>query len=356
MPRKPRPIIVSKKLRDELVTISKSRVSQAWLVQRANIVLACINEEPIQEISDRYGLSQSTVIRWKNRFLEKGLDGLRDATRSGRPTRYDSEFKSLVLEKLSEIPPDGYGQWTGALLAKELDASPDAVWRFLREQRINLARKRTWCVSTDPEFVRKAADVVGLYLDPPENAVVMAIDEKPNIQALGYETGYVCTSDKKIVQACESRYVRNGTLNLFAALEVATGVVHGKATASTEKNRVGFLKFMDDVLGELPDDLDYHVIMDNHSIHKNCGFWLEKHPNVTFHYTPTNASWLNMVEIWFGILSRSSLKNKSASTPDQLAKHIEAFIMSYNKDCKPFQWRKRVVKGSQLQNSIKNLE
>ena len=356
MPRKPRPVKVSKKLRNELVDISHSRVSPTWLVQRACIILACIDEEPIQEIADRFDKSPSTVIRWKNRFLENGIEGLRDEPRSGRPPQYVSDFKQAVLEKLAGDPPDGYGQWTGSLLAKELNASADAVWRFLREQRINLARKRTWCVSTDPDFARKAADVVGLYLDPPDNAIVLSIDEKPNIQALEYETGYVFTSDRKTVQACESRYKRNGTLNLNAALEVATGVIHGETTSNAEKTRVGFLRFMDNVLSELPPEADYHVILDNHSIHKNCDFWLKDHPNVFFHYTPTNASWLNMVEIWFGILGRQSLKNRSSSSTDDLSKHIEAFILAYNKGCKPFHWRKREVKGSQLRNIADNFK
>jgi transposase len=241
-------------------------------------------------------------------------------------------------------------------LAKVPDASPDAVYRFLREERICLARRKSWCVSTDPEFAKKAADVVGLYLDPPENACVFSIDEKPNIQALSFETGHVLTSGHKVIQACESRHGRNGTLNLFAALEAATGRMTGKTTSSSEKNRFGFLAFMDELMPELPVDIECHVILDDHSIHKNCDKWLETHPNVFFHFTPTKASWLNMVEIWFGILGRSSLRNKSSLSTDELATHIEAFIKSYNKNCKPFKWRKREIRGSQLSKTIRNSE
>jgi transposase len=294
------------------------------------------------------------VIRWKNRFLAKGLAGLSDHQRSGRPAKYLEAFKKTVLKKLEQKPPDGYGQWDGVLLAKELDVSKDAVWRFLREHRISLARKRSWCVSTDPAFAVKAADVVGLYLTPPEKAMVLCVDEKPNIQALERLTGYTVSSDRKLVRGLESAYKRNGTLNLFAALEVASGTIHGQVTPSPEKTKKGFLAFMDELLSELPTELEYHVILDNHSIHTRHGAWLEQHENVFFHYTPTSASWMNMVEIWFGILGRKSLRGKSFSSTGELSGHIEKFIASYNQNAKPFTWRKREVHGAQLKNNAHN--
>ena len=338
----------------KLLEMAGSRSALASEVQRARFILGCLAGEPINEIATRLSTSPSTVIRWKNRFLAKGLSGLADYQRSGRPPKYSESFKTAVLMKLGEEPPEGYGQWDGVLLAKELGSSKDAVWRLLREHRISLARKRSWCVSSDPAFAAKAADVVGLYLAPPENAMVLCVDEKPNIQALERRTGYAISSDRKLIKGLESTYKRNGTLNLFAALEVASGIIHGKVTPSPEKTKKGFLAFMEELLSELPDDLEYHAIMDNHSIHTKNEVWLENHKNVVFHYTPTKTSWLNMVEIWFGILARKSLRGKSFSSKEELSAHIEKFIASYNKSAKPFTWRKREVHGAQLNNNARN--
>jgi transposase len=258
-----------------------------------------------------------------------------------------------VLKTLEEPPPKGQAKWDGAAVAVHLGVSDDAVWRVLRREGICLARQRSWCVSTDPEFTSKAADIVGLYLNPPEKALVISIDEKPSIQALERTTGYVCTSNGKIVQGLKSTYKRHGTLNLFAALNVATGAIHAQTTKL--KRRVEFLAFMDQLLSELPAEKQIHVILDNYCIHKRNEEWLAEHPNVTFHFTPTSASWLNQVEIWFGILSRKALKGASFRDVDQLRAAIEAFIEAYQPNAKPFVWRKREVKGSQLKNTIVNL-
>jgi len=225
----------------------------------------------------------------------------------------------------------------------------------LRKHNICLARQRSRCVSTDPEFAPKAADIVGLYLAPPEKALVISVDEKPSIQALERATGYVCTSSGKIVRGLKSTYKRHGTLNLFAALNVATGAIH---TQTTEfKRRVEFLAFMDQVLLELPgsNEEDLHVILDNYCIHKRTDEWLARQPNVKFHFTPTSASWLDQVEIWFGILSRKALKNASFQSVDELCVAINAFVEAYQLNVKPFVWRKREVKGSQLRNTISNI-
>jgi len=176
----------------------------------------------------------------------------------------------------------------------------------LRKEGICLSRQRSWCVSTDPEFSAKAADIIGLYLNPPENALVLSVDEKPSIQALERKTGYVETNSGKIVRGFKSTYKRHGTLNLFAALEVATGAIHTQITK--RKRRIEFLEFMDNVMTEMPGDKQVHVIMDNYCIHKKNQAWLAAHPNAFFHFTPTSASWLNQVEIWFGIFSRKALR------------------------------------------------
>lgn len=227
------------------------------------------------------------------------------------------------------------------------------MWKILNKEGIQLQRTRSWCVSTDKEFTTKAADIVGLYLNPPQNALVLCIDEKPSIQALSRKTGYVETSSGKVVRGLQSTYKRNGTINLFAALKVCTGEVQTKTTAS--KKRVDFLSFMDDVVKDIPSDKEIHVILDNYSTHKKNQDWLEKHQNVKFHFTPTSASWLNQIEIWFGILTRKALRGASFNNINDLVSAIEDFTNSYHKNVKPFVWKKREVRGAQLRDTIANL-
>jgi transposase len=332
-----------------------SRSLEWRLVERAKIVSKLLDGQLVNKVAQEHGTGQNTVIKWRNRFATHGIKGLHDQHRSGKPVKYDSVFRSRVLKTLELPPPKGQACWDGPAIAKHLDVSDDAVWRLLRKEGICLARQRSWCVSTDPEFAPKAADIIGLYLAPPQNALVISVDEKPGIQALERAAGYVCTSSNKIVRGLKSTYKRHGTLNLFAALNVATGDVH---TQTTElKRRIEFLAFMDQLLLELPnsEQKEIHVILDNYCIHKRNDEWLKAHPNVAFHFTPTSASWLNQVEIWFGILSRKALKNASFGSVEELRSAIEAFIESYRENPKPFVWRKREVKGSQLRNTITNL-
>ncbi len=332
---------------------ASSRTLEARLVERARIIKGCLAGVPVGQLANELNIRPNTVIEWRKRFDEQGIKGLHDRPRSGKPRTYDSSLRDRILKTLEQLPPKGQAKWDGAALAAHLGVSDDAIWRVLRKEGICLSRQRSWCVSTDPEFSVKAADIVGLYLNPPEKALVISIDEKPSIQALERTRGYVCTSNGKIVQGLRSTYKRHGTLNLFAALNVATGAIHTQATKL--KRRVEFLEFMDHLLSELPVDREIHVILDNYCIHKRNEEWLAAHPNVTFHFTPTSASWLNMVEIWFGILSRKALKGASFRSIDQLREAIEAFVEAYQPKAKPFVWRKREVKGSQLKNTIINL-
>jgi transposase len=234
-----------------------------------------------------------------------------------------------------------------------VSVSDDAVWRVLRKEGIQLRRHRSWCVSTDPEFSVKSADIIGLYLAPPQKALVLCVDEKPSIQALERSTGYVQTSSGKIVRGLKSTYKRHGTINLFAALDVAAGTIQSKTTVT--KKRPDFQSFLDDIVADVPEDKDIHVILDNYCTHKKNEEWLALHTNVHFHFTPTSASWLNQVEIWFGILSRKTLSGASFTSTEQLVQAIEAFIASYNETASPFVWRKREVRGAQLRNTIANL-
>jgi len=355
MPRKAKSIECDKKTREKLERIAKSQKEEKRLVRRAEMVLGCLDGKRIMDIAAELGEQEDVIIKWRDRFIEKGIEGLNDAPRSGKPVVYDDEWKRKVLEKLDEAPPNGQVRWDGPTLAAALETSEDAVQRFLQKEGIQLARMRTWCISTDPEFSAKAADIVGLYLNPPENAIVISIDEKPSIQALSRRTGVIKMRNGKIVSAIKSTYKRNGTQNLFAALEIANGTIHGKVTKT--KKRVDFLAFMDDLLKELPtgEGTEYHVILDNYCIHKRCDEWLALHPNVFFHYTPTSASWLNQVEIWFNIMTRKVLRGASFDNIKQLADAIAQYIEAYNQTAKPFIWKKREVKGSQIKDKLSNL-
>ena len=202
------------------------------------------------------------------------------------------------------------------------------MWRLLRSQKIDLAGRKSWCESQDPEFVAKAADVVGLYIAPPENAVVICVDEKPSIQALERAQGYLKLPNGRTLTGHSHDYKRNGTSTLFAAFEVATGKV--TAAHKNRRRRVEFLDFMNNIVAAHPDTA-IHVILDNLNTHKpRNDRWLRRHPNVHFHFTPTRASWLNQVEIWFSILQGKSLHGASFTSVKQLREHIDAFIKAYN--------------------------
>lgn len=355
MPRRGKKLECSEEELRALVKITSAHKSEQRMVRRAKMVIGCAQGKRIKDIAEELGERPNTVIKWRDRYIEHGIDGLRDAHRPGRTAVYGADLRDAVLAKLSETPPNSLARWDGGTLAAELGVSDDAVWRLLRKEGIHLARQRTWCVSTDPDFTAKAAEIVGLYLAPPENAVVICVDEKPSIQALSRTTGYVKTRDGKTMRAIKSTYRRNGTQNLFAALSVATGQIHGKSTKY--KKRVDFLDFMDELLDELEtsEDTEYHVILDNYCIHKHNDAWLAENKNVFFHYTPTSASWLNQVEIWFNIMTRKVLRGASFDSTDQLSDAIMKYISAYDQTAEPFAWKKREVKGSQIKDTIANI-
>ena len=346
-------LICSAEQRAELMSLARSRTEEARLVERAKIVLGCLDGKRNDEVGRELGVRPNTVGLWRKRFAAQGLAGLRDRARPGKAPKYGAELRLRVLRQLELPPPKGSASWDGGSLAAALGVSDDAVWRVLRKDGVQLRRHRSWCVSTDPEFAAKAADIIGLYLSPPENALVLSIDEKPTIQALERTTGYVQTSSGKVVRGLKSTYKRHGTINLFAALNVATGIIRGKTTET--KKRVDFQAFMDEVVADLSPDREVHVILDNLCTHKKNDDWLAAHPNVTFHFTPTSASWLNQVEIWFGIFSRKALAGASFRSVTQLTQAIQDFIDVHNHKAAPFVWRKREVKGAQLRNTIVNL-
>ena len=354
MPRHAPALECSAEDKASLNDMVKCRTEEARAVERARIILACLEGMEIKQVALKLGVSVLTVGKWRKRFALWGLRGLRDQLRPGKPVTYGAEFRNRVLALLEQPPPPGMSHWDGTEVAKKLDSSVHAVWRVLRREGIYLQRPRSWCVSTDREFAPKAAAVVGLYLNPPVNAVVLSVDEKPSMQAIEQSSGYVETDSGAVVRALKSTYKRHGTLNLFAALEVGTGQVHTKIT--DYKKRTDFLGFLDGIVADQPVDKEVHVILDNYATHKRNEGWLAKYAGrVQFHFTPTSASWLNQIEIVFSLLARKTLRGASFKNKDPLRDAIAAFIQNHNAHAKPFRWRKREVKGSQLRNTIINL-
>ena len=312
-------------------------------VFRARIVLLASEGRSTRSIARELGTMPRTVSGWRGRFAREGLAGLEDKAHDGPAPKYGPETGRRILALVDEPPPEGHARWTGPLLAKTLgDVHEQYVWRFLRAQKIDLSGRKSWCESNDPAFAAKAADVVGLYLAPPENAIVICVDEKPSIQALERAQGYLKLPNGRTLTGRSHDYKRNGTSTLFAAFEVATGRV--VATHKKRRRRVEFLEFMNQIVAAYPAETAIHVVLDNPNTHKpKNDRWLKRHPNVHFHFTPTRASWLNQVEIWFSILEGKSLRGASFSSVEQLREHIDAFINAYNQNAVPFVWTKAEV-------------
>lgn len=323
--------------------------------QRAQFVLAAARGEGTTSIARQFGVRPATVSKWRTRFAQQRLAGLEDQPRAGAPVRYGKQTEARILALLDQAPPRGYARWNGRLVAEKLgDVSAAHVWRVLRQHQIQLERRRSWCVSTDPEFVPKAADIIGLYLHPPDNAIVLAIDEKPHIQALERAQGYLRLPNGRAVSGYTHDYTRHGTTTLFAALEVATG--HIKAGHYWRRRRREFLHFLNEVVADYPADVEIHVVLDNLSTHKpKRDRWLARHPNVHLHYTPTHASGLNQVEVWFSLLSRAALRDARFTSPWDVRDAIDAYITVYNPQATPFEWRKQVVHAVALQKRYSNL-
>src|SRR5437667_6633088 len=316
---------------------------------RARIVLMAAAGKSTEQIASALSTRTARVAKWRVRFARNRLAGLQDTPRPGRAPelRYPEETTDRILKKLNQSPPSGYSCWNGGLLAEALgDVSPDKVWQVLRQQKISLQRRQSWCVSTDPEFAQKAADIVGLYLNPPENALVLCIDEKPCIQALERAQGWIRLPNGRALSGFTHEYKRHGTTTLFAALNVASGLVH--AGHYRRRRRREFLDFMNELISKYPDK-ELHVVLDNLNTHKpKEDRWLKAHPNVHLHFIPTHSSWLNQVECWFSILSRSTLQGGSFTSVRILVESIEAFVTSWNQKAAPFEWTKAEVHQQQM--------
>jgi transposase len=340
-------IVLTAAERSELDGLARSTKTEHRLRQRARIVLAAADGMATRAIGREVGCTTGTASKWRVRYAERRLAGLDETGERGNAPKYSSDTTRRILRVLDLRPPDGYGRWSGPLIARALgDVDVQQVWRVLRAQKIDLAARKSWCESNDPEFAAKAADVVGLYLAPPENAIVISVDEKPSIQALERKQGYLKMPNGRALTGQSHDYKRHGTTTLFAAFNVATGTVIGRQY--NRRRRIEFLDFMNRVVTAHPGR-ELHVILDNLNTHKpKNDQWLKRHRNVHFHFTPTRASWLNQVEIWFSILSSKSLAGTSFDSIDALKTHIDTFIAAYNVDAKPFVWTKSQVHQKRL--------
>lgn len=333
-----RRIVLEQDEREELDRLQRSPSVPAGLARRARVVLLMADSVSGAEIARMSGYTDVQVSRLRRRFAEERLAGLGDRPRSGRPLSIDARTRAGVVAMTLKPPPPGVTHWSTRDLASEIGVSHTTVHRIWRAHDLQPHRVQTFKFSTDPHAEEKIHDVVGLYLNPPSNAVVLSVDEKTQIQALN-RTQPILPLRPGVPVRQTHDYHRNGLTSLYAALEVASGRVIGKC--SERHTGADFLRFLN-VLTRRFYKRDLHVILDNSSTHKTPEIkkWLEAHPRVHFHFTPTGASWLNMVEAWFGILTRKSVRRGSFNTVRALIKHIGEYIDRWNHNPTPFVWTK----------------
>jgi transposase len=305
---------------------------------RARIVLRAAEGATNTEIAAEAGVSLPTVGLWRRSFSERGLDGLNDAPRSGRPREIDDDEVQRVLAMTLEPPPDGTTQWSVRRLAAATGLSATTVHRIWRDHKLKPHQVRSFKFSRDPRLAEKIVDVVGLYLDPPKGALVLCVDEKTQIQALDRTQPTLPMKVGKAKRMTHD-YKRNGTTSLYAALEIATGEVTG--ACYPQHRHQEFIAFLNQLVRAYPRR-PLHVVLDNSSTHSTPEVerWLERHKRVHFHFTPTSASWMNMVEIWFSILTNQQVRRGVYHDVPELIAAIEHFIDGYNERAKPFVWTK----------------
>jgi transposase/DNA-binding CsgD family transcriptional regulator len=323
--------------RDELIGLTRSSSVGAGLAARARIVLLAADGTPNVEIARLVGVSRPTVNAWRARYVERGLAGLADEKRSGRKRSIDQ--RRVVAETLTPPPASlGVTHWSSRLLAKRLGTSHVTIAEAWKRYGVKPWRAETFKFSTDPELEAKVADIIGLYLAPPENAIVLCCDEKSQIQALN-RTQKTLPMQPGHAEQRTHDYVRHGTTTLFAALEIATGRVTG--VCKNRHRHQEFLAFLKHVARAYPDR-QLHLVMDNYAAHKhpNVGAWLAANPRIQVHFTPTSGSWLNLVEVWFSIIERQAIHRGSFPSVRDLMIKIRAFINGWNDRCQPFVWTK----------------
>jgi transposase len=333
-----RPIVLSDSDRSELERLQRSPSVSSGISRRARVVLLIAENLSGTEVAIRTGYTVVQISRIRRRFAEEGLSGLSDKPRSGRPLSITARKRAQVVAMTLKPPGEGLSHWSSRELASEVGVSHSTVHRIWKAHDLQPHRIETFKFSTDPDAEEKIHDVVGLYLNPPTNAVVLSVDEKTQIQALN-RTQPILPLRPGLPARQTHDYHRNGLTSLYAALEVASGKVVGEC--SDRHTGADFLRFLK-MLARRYRKRELHVILDNSSTHKTpeVQAWLEEHPRIHFHFTPTGASWLNMVEAWFSILTRKSVRRGSFDTVRALIKHIERYIDHWNEHPTPFIWTK----------------
>jgi transposase len=304
---------------------------------RSRIVLAASEGQSNQQIAATLRIPEVTAGKWRRAFAAAGLDGLQDAPRAGRPPKHGPEVWERIQTRACQ-QPEAYSRWTVRTLARDLKLPPATVHGVLVASDLQPHRIRTFTFSPDPDFEAKLLDIVGLYLHPPENALVVCVDEKTGIQALDRtQPGLPLRARRP--RTWTNEYVRHGTQALLAALDVATGRVIGHV--KDRRTSVNFLRFMDDVVAAFPRR-DLHVVLDNLNIHKNAAAarWLTRHPRVHFHHTPTHASWVNLIEVFFSILGKQGLAHRVDRSKASLRTFLLQYLDRYNQTSAPFTWTK----------------
>ena len=331
------PIVLSEGEREQLKGIANSRSMPHGLVRRASVVLLAADGMPNRAIAEKVDLSPQMVSKWRKRYIQQGLTGLHDELRSGRPRMISDEEVAMLVRKTIETKPQDGTHWTIRTAARDTELSRPAVHRIWQAFGLQPHRQRHFKLSTDPFFIEKVRDIVGLYLNPPDKAMVLCVDEKSQIQALD-RTQPLLPMGLGYVEGVTHDYVRHGTTTLFAALDIATGQV---LTSCKNRHRhKEYLQFLKQVDANVPHDLDIHLVVDNYSTHKHPDVrrWIAAHPRYSVHYTPTYASWLNQVEIWFNIITQRAIRRGTFRSVKALIAKIELFVGQYNLNSRPFAW------------------
>jgi len=330
------PVILSKEEGEQLRSIANSRSLPHGLVRRARIVLMTAQGAPNRTIAEEVHLSAQMVSKWRQRYLQQGLSGLHDELRPGRPRSISDEKVALLIRKTIQNKPQDGTYWTIRSVAKETRLSRPMVHRIWQAFGLQPHRQRHFKLSTDPFFIEKVRDIVGLYLNPPDKAMVLCVDEKSQIQALDRTQPLLPMG--LYVEGVTHDYVRHGTTTLFAALDIATGQV---LTRCRKRHRhQEYLDFLKQVDASVPQNLDIHLIVDNYSTHKHATVkrWLAARPRYQIHYIPTYASWLNQVEIWFRLITQRAIRRGTFRSVKDLIAKIEQFVKHYNANSRPFVW------------------
>lgn len=330
-------LLLTDEARQDLEAVAKSRSLPHGLVQRARIVLMAAEGETNADIAQRVGMSKPTVGMWRRRYLAQGLQGLHDELKPGRPRTISDERVSSLLKKTLQTKPKVGTHWAIRPMAESTRISKSTVHRIWNAFGLQPHRQKSSKLSNDPFFVEKVRDIVGLYLSPPKKAVILSVDEKSQIQALD-RTQPILPMGLGYVEGVTHDYIRHGTTTLFAALDIVSGRVMGQCKRRhRHQEYLGFLKHVDQ---QVPDQMEIHAIVDNYATHRHKAVqnWLARHPRWHIHYTPTYASWLNQVEIWFNIITQQAIRRGTFSSVKELVRKIQHYIDNYNRHPRPFVW------------------